>query len=101
MSRSSSLTSVALVIVTAASTMFLVQACGGGSAEAAASADVPDPVEGVWDSTVTTVDCTSGAVQRTFKGVSSFQHGGTLIADNSAPVPSRGRKWLGFFGGRK
>jgi hypothetical protein len=90
MSRSNSLTSVALVVVTAASTMFLVQACGGDSAEAATSAEAADPVEGVWDSAVTNVDCTSGAVQRSFKGVSSFQHGGTLIADNSAPVPSRG-----------
>ena len=84
------LSSVALIVVTAASTVFLMQACGGSAEAAVASADAVDPIEGVWDSTVTNKDCTSGAVLRAFKGVSSFQRGGALVADNSAPVPSRG-----------
>jgi hypothetical protein len=90
MSSSRSLSSAALVLLATATTVVLIQACGGSAQAAVAAADTVDPIEGVWDSTVTNKDCSSGAVLRAFKGVSSFQHGGSLIADNSAPVPSRG-----------
>ena len=84
----SSLQSVALVTLTAAATSILIQACGG-NADAQTVADV-NPIEGVWESAITIKDCTSGAVLRTFKGESLFHHGGSLSADNSLPVPSRG-----------
>jgi hypothetical protein len=86
---STSLKSVALITLSAAATTFLIQACGG-SAEAQGAPDTPNAVEGVWEATVTIKDCTSGAVQRTFKGESMFHRGGTMTADNSMPVPSRG-----------
>ncbi len=89
MTRPTSLQSAALITLTAAATSILIQACGGG-AVAQSMADAPDIVEGVWESAVTIKDCTSGAVQRTFKGETLFHRGGTLNADNSLPVPSRG-----------
>lgn len=88
MTRFSSLQSAALVTVTAAATSLLIQACGG-NAEAQTASDA-NPIEGVWESAVTIKDCTSGAIVRTFKGESLFQRGGSLNADNSLPVPSRG-----------
>ena len=48
--------------------MFLMQACGGG-ANAQSSTSEPDPLEGVWESTVTIKDCTSGAVLTLGAGV--------------------------------
>jgi len=88
MNSSKSISSALVALLASATTVLVVQACGG-SAEAA-NGDPADPIEGVWDSTVTNKDCASGAVLRTFKGISSFQHGGALVADNSMPVPSRG-----------
>ena len=89
MTRLNSLQSAALVTLTAAATTILIQACGGG-AIAQGMGDAPDVIEGVWESAVTIKDCTSAAVQRTFKGETLFHRGGTLSADNSLPVPSRG-----------
>jgi len=89
MKQPTSLKTCALVAVSAAATMFLMQACGGG-ANAQSSTSEPDPLEGVWESTVTIKDCTSGAVLTTFTGESMFHRGGTLTADNSNPVPTRG-----------
>jgi hypothetical protein len=74
--------------VTAAAVTLMVQACGGGAvAQSASDADV---IEGVWDSTITIKDCTSGATLNTFKGAGMFHRGGTHSADNSAPPPTRG-----------
>jgi hypothetical protein len=89
MNQATSLKTVALVTLTAAATTFLIQACGGG---AAAQATAPDSnvIEGAWESTVTNKDCSSGAVLRTFTGESLFHRGGTLTADNSMSVPTRG-----------
>jgi hypothetical protein len=89
MTRPIALKSVALITLTAAATIFLIQACGG-SAEAQTASDVANAIEGVWEATVTIKDCTSGAVLRTFKGETVFHRGGTLNSDNSLPVPSRG-----------
>lgn len=88
MTQGTSLKTVALVASAAAATTLLIQACGG-SAEAQTATDAANAIEGVWESTVTIKDCTSGAVQRTFKGETLFHRGGTLTADNSLPVPSR------------
>ena len=88
MNSSTSLKSVALIAVTAAATMLLMQACGGDAL--AQSASDADPVEGVWESALTVKDCTSGAVLATFKGQSVLHRGGTLSADNSQPTVTRG-----------
>lgn len=90
MMQATSLKTFALVAVTAAATMFILQACGGGDANAQSAAPQADPIEGAWESTVTIKDCTSGAVLTTFIGESLFHRGGTLTADNSNPVPTRG-----------
>lgn len=88
MPRTTALKSLALVSVTAAATSLLIQACGGGAI--AQSASDADAIEGVWDSTVTVKDCSSGALLNTFKGASLFHRGGTLSGDNSMPPPTRG-----------
>ena len=87
MNRLNSLQSAALVTVAAAATTLLIQACGG-NAEAQTAPDA-SPIEGVWESSITIKDCSSGAAVRTFKGESLFHRGGSLSADNSLPVPSR------------
>jgi hypothetical protein len=81
-----SLQTTALVAVTAAATLLLMQACGGS---AWADDAPPDPIEGVWESTVTITDCASGAVVRTFKGAGLFARGGAVTADNSLPPTTR------------
>ncbi|MEO8525363.1 MAG: hypothetical protein ABI460_11640 [Caldimonas sp.] len=91
MTRLNSLQSAALVTLTAAATTLLIQACGG-NAEAQTASDA-NPIEGVWESAVTIKDCTSGAIVRTFKGETLFHRGGSLSADNSLPVPSRGASY--------
>ena len=96
--RLNSLKTMALVSVTAAATSLLIQACGGGGAGGGSSglafaqtaAEAADPLEGTWSSSVTVKDCTSGATLTQFNGFSLFHRGGTLSADNTTPVPSRG-----------
>ena len=79
---------MALVTVSAAAVSVLIQACGGSAvAETTSGAD---PIEGAWASDVTIKDCTSGAVLGQFKGTTLFIRGGTLAADNTMPVPTRG-----------
>lgn len=86
MTQFQSLRSVALITVTAASTMIVMQACGGG----AIAQTAVDPIEGVWESSVVIKDCTSGAVVRTFRGEGMFQHGGSLSGGNSLPQATQG-----------
>lgn len=88
MMTSNSLKSAALITVTAAAVALLIQACGGGAV--AQTAGDADAIEGVWESTITIKDCTSGATLKSFKGASLFHRGGTLSSDNSNPPPSRG-----------
>lgn len=85
---STSLKAVSLIALTAAATSLLIQACGGGAM--AQSTGDADPIEGVWESSVTIKDCTTGAVVRTFKGVGLFHRGGSLTADNSLPRATQG-----------
>ena len=88
MTTVNSLKSLALITLTASATTLLIQACGGG-AVAQTTSDA-DAVEGVWESVVTVKDCTSNAVLTTFRGVSVMHRGGTMSADNSQPVATRG-----------
>jgi hypothetical protein len=96
------------VPVLAACAAALLLACAGGAALArpgtpddsgadAASAR-PDAVlaarahdegiEGAWESSVTLQDCRSGAVLRTFKGLTVLHRGGTASATNNLPPTS-------------
>ena len=68
----------------------LIQACGGGGNAIAQSATDADPVEGVWESTVTIRDCATAAPLRAFKGLSVLHRGGTASATNSNPPSSNG-----------
>jgi len=68
----------------------LIQACGGGGSAIAQSVSDADPLEGVWESTVTIRDCGSGAPLRTFKGLTVLHRGGTASATNSNPPTSNG-----------
>jgi hypothetical protein len=86
MNQPQALKTVALVSVTAAATLLLIQACGGGDAFAQAA---PDPMEGVWQIAVTGQDCTTGAPNSAPPFISSqvFQHGGTFV-DTSSHTPT-------------
>lgn len=85
-----SMKAVALVVVTAAATALLMQACGGDDAvaQSAPLSDV-DPIQGVWDSTVTNKDCTSGAVNATSKVLVIIHRGGTVEVDSFMQRASR------------
>jgi hypothetical protein len=82
------LKSAALVAVTAAATTLAIQA-GGGGAVAQPAMDA-DPIEGVWDFTVTRKDCANGAFLGTQKAVTLFHRGGMLSNDNSTAPNSHG-----------
>lgn len=93
MQQGKALKTTALVTVTAAATTLLIQACGGGDAVAQAA---PDPLQGVWESTVTVVDCTTGAPNAAvpqFRSAQVFHSGGTMADTSSHPAPSRGPAW--------
>lgn len=87
MYQAHALKTVTLVTCTAAATMLLFQACGGG---AVAQTDDNDPIIGVWSDVVTGKDCNTGAVLGTFQAVGIAHRGGTFQGDNSTPVPTRG-----------
>lgn len=86
MTQPKSLKSAALVAVTAATTL-VIQASSGALAQSARDGD---PVEGVWDFTVTRKDCASGAVLGTQKSASVFHRGGTFSNDNSTTPATHG-----------
>lgn len=79
MTPSNSLKSVALVSLTALATTFLIQACGGSDAMAQVASDA-DPIEGVWDFTVTRKDCAGGAVL----GTQKVQRSVVMAADGNS-----------------
>jgi hypothetical protein len=80
--------SAALVAVTAAAITLVIQA--SGSAAVAQSTRDTDPIEGVWDFTVTQKDCASGAVLGTQKAASLFHRGGAFSNDNSTAPATHG-----------
>ncbi len=87
MTQSNSLKSVALVAVTAAATMLLIQACGGG---AVAQANDADPVEGAWESAVSVRDCTTNAVLFVGRGQGLAHRRGTWVQTDASPPTTRG-----------
>lgn len=68
----------------------LMQACGGGGDANAQTVAEPDPIQGLWQSSVTLSNCDSGAALGSFRGLTSFSQGGTAIADNNQPSPTKG-----------
>lgn len=87
MTRSTSLKSLALLAVTAAALLWLMQACGGG---AVAQATDADPVEGAWEAVITVRDCSTGMAVLTAKGQQVLHRGGTLTDTNASPPAARG-----------
>jgi hypothetical protein len=73
--------------VTAAATLFLIQACGGS---AVAAADDREPIEGAFDATVTVKNCSTGATTGTLRALLLFHHGGTVTIDNTQAPSLRG-----------
>ena len=85
--------SATLFTVTSMSMALVIQACGGDNEAVAQSSPVaatPDPIEGLWQSSVTIKDCTSGATLNAFRGLTTFQQGGTASADNNTPSATKG-----------
>ena len=73
----------------------VMQACGNDDGVAIAQsttpvAAAPDPIEGLWQSNVTLKDCTSGTTIGGFRGLTTFNQGGTASADNNTPSPTKG-----------
>lgn len=87
MRQPQSLKSTALVAVTAAATLLLIQACGGSAVAQSSDADA---VEGVWDAVITVRDCSSGATILTTRGQQMLHRGGTLSDTNASPPTTRG-----------
>ena len=87
MTQSQSLRSVALVTVTAAATVLLIQACGDG---AVAQSTDADPVEGSWEAVITVRDCTTSATILTARGQQALHRGGTVTDTNASPPTTRG-----------
>ncbi len=81
-----SLKAATLVSVTAASTMLMIQACGGD----AVAEDAPDPIEGVWETAASQRDCSTGAVLSTFRSAQVFHRGGTMGDTSSHGPGTRG-----------
>jgi hypothetical protein len=80
---------LAAALAPAFAAFLLMQACGG-SDDAIAQAAVADPLEGVWEGSVTLRDCTTSAPVATFQGSQMFHQGGTMSDANSSPIASRG-----------
>lgn len=87
MTHSKSLKSVALVTVTAAATLLLIQACGG---DAVAQANDADPVEGTWEAAVSVRDCTTNAVLFAGRSQAMAHRGGTWTQTDASPPTTRG-----------
>ena len=82
--------------VTGAGAALLMQACGGGDDAHAQGATLPDPILGLWQSSVTLADCASGATIGSFGGLTSFNQGDTASADNNQSSDTKGPA-LGFW----
>lgn len=82
--------SVALFTLASVSMALLMQACGGGSDAHAQAAAAPDPIEGLWQSSVALRDCTTSAPLGAFRGITIFNSGGTASADNNQPSAIKG-----------
>ena len=87
MTQSRSLKFATLVSLTAAATMLLIQACGGGAVAQSTDADA---VEGSWEAVITVRDCSTGAAILTARGQQVLHRGGTLTDTNASPPATRG-----------
>lgn len=85
-----SLQALLAVLATGIAAVLLSQG-GGGAGTAPAQAADADPIEGVWESTVTVRDCASGSVLRTFRGFHTFHRGGVLSDTHGATPGARGQ----------
>ncbi len=81
--------SAALFALSSLTMALLMQACGGSDVQAQATPE-RDPIEGLWQSTVTLQDCSSAAPAGGFRGLTMFARGGTATADNTAPPATKG-----------
>lgn len=79
-----------LAMLPVLSAALLIQACGGGGSAVAQGVSGADPVEGVWESTVTIRDCSTGTTVRAFNGLTVLHRGGTASATNSNPPSTNG-----------
>lgn len=74
----------------AAAALLLIQGFAGGTA-AAKGAPGARAIEGIWDSTVTSKDCATGAVLGPpFKALIVFRRGGSFDVDNTQGRTTRG-----------
>ncbi|MDQ6628377.1 MAG: hypothetical protein M3Z29_08015 [Pseudomonadota bacterium] len=80
----------ALALIPGLLAALLIQACGGGFDAVAQATSEADPVEGAWQSAVTVRDCTTGAVSRSFIGLTVLHRGGTATATNNLPPAGNG-----------
>jgi hypothetical protein len=89
MTRSPTSKSAVLERTLAAVATMLATLVPAGSARAQAAID-GDPVEGIWDFSITRKDCASGAVLGSQKALTQFLRGGALANDNSTPPSTHG-----------
>ena len=78
----------ALALIPALALFTIIQACGGS--HDAMAQESPDPIEGVWEGSVSVTNCSSGAVLASFLGANQFHRGGTMSDTNSSPTATRG-----------
>lgn len=88
--------SATLFTISSMAAALAIQACGSDnnaiaqSAPPPPSAAAPDPIEGLWQSNVTLKDCASGTTVGAFRGLTTFNQGGTASADNNQPAQTKG-----------
>ena len=83
--------SAALFVLSSGAMALLMQACGGGGdAHAQSTTAAADPIEGMWQSTISLKDCASGAPLSVFRGLTIFNSGGTANADGNQPSATKG-----------
>ena len=76
-------------IASVAATLLLIHGNAFAADESSQkSAPVPENIVGVWESTATVRDCTSGAEIGHFKGLSTFNIGGTASYGSNSPPAS-------------
>jgi hypothetical protein len=78
------------IAITSTGLALLMQACGGGGDAHAQSVAEADPIQGLWQSSVSLTNCQSGAALGGFRGLTIFNQGGTASADNNQPSATKG-----------
>ena len=89
--RTTQLKSTAIATIPAIVAFLAIQACGNSDPAVAQEVAVAvDPIEGVWEGTVTFRDCTTSAALGGIQAASSYHRGGTMSDTNASPTASRG-----------